>query len=182
MIERRAKRIHFKTLIVDDELGQSTAGGRALRALIEELATWEIEVVEAKSAEDGMSVIVSDAALHGILLDWDLGDESPKTHSKALALVKLVRSRDEKVPIFLMAGREEASEIPVNVMQMADEFIWKLEDTAEFIGGRIHAAMERYRDNLLPPMTAALAKFRFVHRSEERRVGKECRSRVARYQ
>ncbi len=163
MIERRAKRIHFKTLIVDDELGQSTAGGRALRALIEELATWEIEVVEAKSAEDGMSVIVSDAALHGILLDWDLGDESPKTHSKALALVKLVRSRDEKVPIFLMAGREEASEIPVNVMQMADEFIWKLEDTAEFIGGRIHAAMERYRDNLLPPMTAALAKFRFVH-------------------
>src|SRR5947199_3870985 len=163
MIERRAKRIHFKTLIVDDELGESTAGGRALRALIEELATWEIEVVEAKSAEDGMSVIVSDAALHGILLDWDLGDESPKTHSKALALVKLVRSRDEKVPIFLMAGREEASEIPVNVMQMADEFIWKLEDTAEFIGGRIHAAMERYRDNLLPPMTAALAKFRFVH-------------------
>ena len=37
MIERRTKRIHFKTLIVDDELGQATAGGRALRALIEEL-------------------------------------------------------------------------------------------------------------------------------------------------
>ncbi|HEV2730991.1 MAG TPA: Orn/Lys/Arg decarboxylase N-terminal domain-containing protein [Terriglobales bacterium] len=163
MIERRAQRIHFKTLIVDDELGQSTAGARALRALIGELASWEIEVVEANSAEDGMSVIVSDAALHSILLDWDLGDDNPKTHSKALALVNLVRSRDDKVPIFLMAEREEASEIPVTVMQMADEFIWKLGDTAEFIGGRIRAAMERYRDQLLPPMTAALAKFRFVH-------------------
>jgi arginine decarboxylase len=163
MIERRAKRIHFKTLIVDDELGQSTAGGRALRSLIEELESWEVEVVEAKSAEDGMSVIVSDAALHSILLDWDLGDDSLHSHAKALALVELVRSRDDKVPIFLMAEREEASEIPVNVMQMADEFIWKLEDTAGFVGGRVRAAMQRYRDQLLPPLTAALAKFAFVH-------------------
>jgi arginine decarboxylase len=163
MIERRIKRIHFKALIVDDELGQPTAGGRALRTLIEELGEWEIEVVEAKSVEDGMSVLVSDAALHTILLDWDLGDDSSKSHSNALALVNLVRSRDDKVPIFLMAEREEASEIPVNVMQMADEFIWKLEDTAGFIGGRIRAAMQRYRDNLLPPMTDALAKFAFVH-------------------
>jgi arginine/lysine/ornithine decarboxylase len=163
MIERQIKRIHFKALIIDDELGLSTAGGRALRSLIEELGIWEIEVVEAKSAEDGMSVIVSDAALHTILLDWDLGDDTPKSHSKSLELVKLVRSRDDKVPIFLMAAREEASEIPVNVMQMADEFIWKLEDTAGFIGGRVRAAMQRYRDHLLPPMTAALAKFASVH-------------------
>jgi len=163
MIERRAERIHFKTLIIDDELGLATAGGRALRSLIDELESWEIEVVEAKSAEDGMSVIVSDAALHSILLDWDLGDDASQSHSKALDLVALVRSRDDKVPIFLMAEREQASEIPVNVMQMADEFIWKLEDTAGFIGGRIRAAMLRYRDQLLPPMMAALAKFAFVH-------------------
>ena len=113
MIERRTKRIHFKALIVDDELGQSTAGGRALRTLVEELAAWEVEVVEAQSAEDGMSVVVSDAALHCILLDWDLGDNTPGSHDKALALVNLVRSRDEKVPIFLMAQREHASAIPV---------------------------------------------------------------------
>src|SRR5215831_16491303 len=163
MIERRIKRIHFKALIVDDELGQPTAGGRALRTLAEELGEWEIEVVEAKSLEDGMSVLISDAALHCILLDWDLGEENDKNHCKALALVGLIRSHDDNVPIFLMAAREEASEIPVNVMQMADEFIWKLEDTAGFIGGRIRAAMQRYRDNLLPPMTAALAKFAFVH-------------------
>ena len=88
MIERRTQRIHFKILIVDDELGQSNAGGRALGALVGELASWEIEVVEAKSAEDGMSVIVADAALHTILLNWDLGHDLPKTHSKALALIK----------------------------------------------------------------------------------------------
>src|SRR3982751_1305523 len=163
MIERRTKRIHFKTLIVDDELGQSTAGGRALRGLIAELSNWEIEVIEANSAEDGMSVIASDAALHSILLDWSLGDDTSEAHSKALALLNLIRSRDGKVPIFLLAEREEASEIPVTVMQLANEFIWKLGDTAEFIGGRIRAAMERYRDQLLPPTTAALAKFRFVH-------------------
>ena len=163
MIERSAQKIHFKALIVDDDLGQSTAGGRALRALIRELASWEIEVVEANSLEDGMSVIMSDSALHSILLGWDLEDDDRKNHNNALALVNLVRSRNDKVPIFLLADREEASRIPVNVMQMADEFIWKLGDTSEFIGGRIRAAMARYRDHLLPPMTAALAKFRFVH-------------------
>jgi arginine/lysine/ornithine decarboxylase len=164
VIERRIKRIHFKALIIDNELGQPTATGRALQALIDELLSWEIEVVQARSVEDGMSVVVSDAALHSILLDWGLGGEDQSSsHSQALDLIRLVRSRDEKVPIFLMAKREHASAIPVNVMQMADEFIWKLEDTAGFVGGRIRAAMQRYRDNLLPPMTAALAKFAAVH-------------------
>src|SRR5204862_3829440 len=95
--------------------------------------------------------------IHAVLLDWTLGDD--KKHVKARRLLDFVRSRNDKIPIFLMAERDEASSIPIDVMQMVNEFIWTLEDTAAFVGGRVAAAMRRYLDVLLPPLAAALMKF-----------------------
>ena len=70
-----------------------------------------------------------------------------------------MRSRNDKIPIFLMAERGEASAIPIEVMEMVDEFIWTLEDTAAFVGGRVVAAIRRYLEIMLPPLAAALMKF-----------------------
>src|SRR4029450_12346598 len=157
MIQRSIKRLSLRALIVDDELPTPTAEGRMTRALVEELRGRGIEVVEAMSAEDGTSVIVSDSAIHAVLGDWTLGPEDG--HDKARRLLELVRERNDKIPIFLMAERGEASSIPVDVMEMVDEFIWTLEDTAAFVGGRAAAAMRRYLEVLLPPLAAALMKF-----------------------
>ena len=44
-------------------------------------------------------------------------------------------------------------------MEMVDEFIWTLEDTAAFVGGRVAAAIRRYIDAMLPPLAAALMRF-----------------------
>ena len=65
--------------------------------------------------------------------------------------------------LFLLASRASASAIPVDAMRKADDFIWMLEDTTAFIGGRIVAAIERYRETVLPPMFRALAKFSRVY-------------------
>jgi arginine decarboxylase len=157
MIQRSIKRLSLRALVVDDELTSHTAEGRAVRALVQELQGRRAEVVEAESAEDGMSVIVSDSAIHAILMDWTLGED--KGHVKARKLLEFVRSRNDKIPIFLMAERGEASSIPIEVMEMVNEFIWTLEDTAAFVGGRVAAAMRRYVEALLPPMAAALTKF-----------------------
>jgi arginine decarboxylase len=157
MIQRSIKRLSLRALVVDDELTSPTAEGRAARALVQELQARAAEVVEAASAEDGTSVIMSDSAIHAILVDWTLGDD--EGHKKATALLQLIRSRNDKIPIFLMAERGEASSIPINVMEMADEFIWTLEDTAAFVGGRVVAAMRRYLEVMLPPLAAALMKF-----------------------
>jgi arginine/lysine/ornithine decarboxylase len=157
MIQRSIKRLSLRALIVDDELAAQTAEGRATRALVQELQGRAIEVVEALSAEDGMSVIVSDSAIHAVLLDWTLGDD--RGHARARQLLDFVRSRNDTIPVFLMAERGEASSIPIETMEMVDEFIWTLEDTAAFVGGRVAAATRRYLDALLPPMAAALMKF-----------------------
>ena len=108
MIERRIKRIQLRALMVDDELPAPTAEGHAARTLVQELSGRAIEVVESPSAEDGMSVVASDSAIHALLLDWSLGSNGERVHDKARALLEFVRARNEKIPIFLMAERGEA--------------------------------------------------------------------------
>ena len=76
MIQRSIKRISMRALMVDDELGTPTAEGRAARALVQELQGRAIEVIEATSAEDGISVVTSDSAIHVVLIDWSLGDDA----------------------------------------------------------------------------------------------------------
>jgi arginine decarboxylase len=157
MITRSTKRLGMRALVMDDELGLTTAEGRAARALVQELQGRSIEVIEATSCEDGTSAFISDSAIHVVLLDWTLGDD--KNNAKARAFLELVRSRNDKIPIFLMAERGEASAIPVAVMEMVDEYVWTLEDTAAFVGGRVAAAIRRYLDVMLPPLAAALMRF-----------------------
>ena len=64
------------------------------------------------------------------------------------------------MPVFLLADREVVSRgITIEVAEMVDEFVWLLEDTAEFVAGRVFAAIERYRAALLPPYARALAEY-----------------------
>jgi arginine decarboxylase len=157
MIERSNKRMSMRALVVDDELGNMTAEGRAARALIEELKGRAIEVVEATSAEDGTAAITADTAIHAVLVDWTLGDD--KDHVGARKFLEHIRGRNDKIPIFLMAERGQATSIPIDVMEMVDEFIWTLEDTSAFVGGRVLASIRRYLEVLLPPLALAMMRF-----------------------
>ncbi len=158
MIETKTSLISMRVLVVDDELGNATAEGRAIRTLIEDLRKRGVDVVEASSAEDGRSVATSDSAIHAVLIDWNLGDDD-EDHERARAFIGFMRSRNDKIPIFLMAERRQGSAVSVEVMEQVDEFVWTLEDTASFVGGRVVAAIRRYVDVMLPPMAAAMMKF-----------------------
>jgi len=160
MIERTARPLARRVLIVDDELGQATtAGGRSVRALAEELRARGIEVVEALSCEDGLATVVSDAAIHCIFVNWTLGRNDRKSHAQATELLRALRARNARVPVFLMADRKVAGTISVEVATLADEFVFLLEDTASFLAGRAVAAIDRYVRGLLPPFAAALARY-----------------------
>src|SRR6476661_6110454 len=160
MIKSPARPQTRRVLMIDDELAQSTtAGGHAVRALAEELRARGIEVVEALSCEDGAAIVVSDAGLHCVLLNWTLGRNDGSSHSKATELLRILRGRNATVPVFLMADRNVAGTVTVEVATLADEFIWLLEDTPTFIGGRVASAIERYLQGMLPPFAAALGRY-----------------------
>lgn len=150
----------MKALVVDDELSEESAAGRAVRGLVTELKHRDIDVVTAQAAEHAIAIVRSDPALQCVLLDWDLG---PDGHDLSMSVVDAVRHRNTHIPIFLMADRSVASSVPASVMAKVNDFIWMLEDTVDFVGGRIEAAVQRYRGTVLPPMFAALTKFAQVH-------------------
>src|SRR5882672_10834772 len=160
MIQHTTRPLARRALIVDDELQQAASvGGRSVRSLSEELRVRGIEIVEALSCEDGVATIVSDAAIHCVFVNWTLGRNDRASHSEATELLRALRARNPKVPVFLIADRKVAGTITVEVATLADEFVWILEDTASFIVGRAVAAIERYVQGLLPPFAPALARY-----------------------
>ena len=118
-----------------------------------------MEVIESMSCEDGIATARSDASIDCILINWSQGENDLKVHTEATELMRSVRGRNARLPIFLMANRKIGGTVSVEVAQLADEFIWIPEDTAPFIAGRVSAAVDRYREQLLPPYAKALATY-----------------------
>ncbi len=161
MLDLVGSHLNFKVLFISRDLGTDTATGRAAYALIEDLGNEEAKVIEAVSADDAMAIVASDATIQSVILDWNLPADDD--HDEAIAILDAVRSRSDTLPVFLMSDRGNVQEIPVDVIGKANDFIWLLEDTPDFVTGRIIAAATRYRHTLLPPMFKALVEFSRVH-------------------
>ena len=151
--------------MVDDALSSPhTAVGRAVTGLVADLARRGVEVTESVSYEDGAAVVASDAGLCAVLVDWSLGagpgfEEDGKPGDYASRMLAAIRVRNATLPIFLLARGDAGQEITIEAMEQADELVWVLQDTADFIAGRVLAAMDRYVSGLLPPFFRALLEY-----------------------
>lgn len=165
MLERRNLRQKLRVLLVHSKIGTDSAGGRACRTLEQEFAERNMETTTASTVDDARSSIISDAAIHAMLIDWSLpdGDGAERNNAAAIELISLIRSRNENVPIFLMTEPEKAQTLSVETVQAINELIWLSQDSATFVSGRVHTAMRHYIATLFGPLTAALANFNEVH-------------------
>lgn len=156
----------FPILLVDDELGDDTAAGRATRALVDHLRADGTQVITATQLHDAEQVTASNAALSCLLVDWDAHDgKAPRaagaaaTVGRTEALVRSVRTRNPTLPIFLLADESAAEALPADVLAIVTGYVWKLEDTSEFIAARVEEARREYVQPLLPPFFGALVEF-----------------------
>ena len=165
MLERQAQLQKFRVLLVHPSIGTDSAGGRACELLIDEFANRNIQVTTAVDLPDARAAIVSDAAIHAMMIDWSLPaeDGSTKDNAAATGLIETIRARNERVPIFLMTEPGKAKTLTVELLHAIDELVWLLEDTAAFVCGRVQAAMKVYFDGLLGPLTKALSTFHQVN-------------------
>src|SRR5688572_9097760 len=105
-----------RVLVVDNEVAATTnAAVRSVRALVSELQARAIEVVEANSYEDGLATVVSDSGIHCLLLDWTTGRNDRTAQSQATGLLRSVRKRNARLPVFLLASRDLAGSVSVEV-------------------------------------------------------------------
>ncbi len=147
-----------KILLSYDNLHADTAPARAVRILKEDLEIEGAKVIVAEHLEDTKAIFNSDPSIQAVMLGFECS-KCQNTYD----VVEDIRKINKRVPIFLMSSKNFASDIPTHILEQVSDFIWLLEDTLDFISGRVQSAVKRYRKSILPPMFKALAKFAKVH-------------------
>ncbi|EPL6454479.1 MULTISPECIES: arginine decarboxylase [Providencia] len=153
----------MRALIVYTELtDEDSVISHAVARLASELNDEHVETVIIRDFEDGMAYIRSNTSIDCLLYGRDMSDKQEQT--QAHQLIAQLHRRQEDVPVFLLSDREEAlTAFDRKMMEQVDEFAWILEDSADFIAGRVLAAIIRYRAQLLPPLMKSLIKYSDIH-------------------
>ena len=147
-------------LLIASELGGTeSVSDRAMERLVGAIKEEGYEVVRTSTPEDGLSLVTSDPSYSTILLDWDLEGDNQFDQRAALRILRAVRRRNKKIPIFLIADRTLVSELPLEVVRQVHEYIHLFGDTPAFIANRVDFAVERYHEQLLPPYFRELKKY-----------------------
>ncbi len=146
-------------LIASEVGGTDSVSDRAMERLVDAISKEGYEVVRTSTPEDGLSLVKSDPSSSAILLDWDLAGEHQFDERAALRIIRAVRHRNKKLPIFLIADRTLVSELPLEVVKQVHEYIHLFGDTPAFIASRVDFAVERYHEQLLPPYFRELKKY-----------------------
>jgi arginine decarboxylase len=152
---------HLWVAIIDDTIHTDTPHGRAIQRIIKGIEEFGIRVADVASPADARAAYANLPSVDCILINWNLGGDKAAKHKDTVQLIHQIRNRNEDIPIFLMA--EPTSETPaaltVDIIREINEYIYVMEDTPEFIAGRIKAAARRYEERLLPPFFGELVRF-----------------------
>ncbi|OTA16222.1 lysine decarboxylase, inducable [Xenorhabdus vietnamensis] len=151
----------MKVLIAKNEVGtryHSHYADKAIHRLSDKLIEKDVDVVIADSFEDSYTIISANEPFDCVMISCALMDDDLYLHIQKL-LNKLFE-RQENVPVFLLSDREKTVFLLKHeLLEKLTEFAWILEDSANFIAGRAIAAMQRYRQQLYPPLMSALMKY-----------------------
>jgi arginine decarboxylase len=146
-------------VIIDDTLNTDTPHGRSMNRIEKGLSGFGIQVYTIYSIEGARSAYANLPEVDCILINWDIGDDPG--HDDARQLIREIRERNEDIPIFLMAEpvQELFGSLTVETLREIEEFVYIMDDTPEFIAGRLTAAANRYKERLLPPFFGELVRF-----------------------
>ena len=153
-------RHQWPVLIVSGEFSAPTDEGFRLAELVEELEDiQECSVIPSLSYEDAWEIVHSRSDIGVVVVDWNLPEEDPDEQTTAAELISHIRERCNKLPILLLADRLETEDIPVEVLQKIDGYLWKTADTIEFLSGRIVMHMDKYTETIYPAFFGMLVKY-----------------------
>ncbi|WP_342780940.1 Orn/Lys/Arg decarboxylase N-terminal domain-containing protein [Nitrospirillum amazonense] len=114
-----------------------------------------IEVVKARRVEDAEIAVQTDAAIGCMVVDWGKRGLEGKT----AALINLMRRRGLDMPIVILVRRKRLEDIPVEVLDFIDGYIFLSEETPEFIARNLISRLKKYADTLKTPFFGALVDY-----------------------
>jgi ornithine decarboxylase/arginine decarboxylase len=145
----------FKVLVCAPAFDESDLEGARLRQILTEIESMGYGVVRARRDDDAELVVRTDAALGCVIVDWG----KKGLQGKAAALIALVRKRGLDVPVILLVRRHRLEDIPVEVLDDVDGFVFLAEETPEFIAKNLVSKLRQYAETLKTPFFGALVDY-----------------------
>ncbi|MBD3844160.1 amino acid decarboxylase [Bosea sp. SSUT16] len=129
--------------------------GIRFHQIVEEIERSGFEVVKARKLEDAEIAVQTDAAIGCMVVDWG----KKGLEGKTAALINLMRRRGLDFPIILLIRRKRFEDVPVEVLDFIDGYIFLSEETPPFIAKSLISRLKQYADTLKTPFFGALVDY-----------------------
>src|SRR4029077_10619152 len=103
--------------------------GLRVSQIIAAIERMGFQVIKARRIEDAEIAVQTDAAIGCMVVDWG----RKGLEGKNAALINLMRRRGLEMPIVMLVRRKRLEDIPVEVLDYIDGYIFLAEETPEFI-------------------------------------------------
>ena len=123
--------------------------------IVAEIERSGFEVVKARKLEDAEIAVQTDAAIGCMVVDWG----KKGLEGKTAALINLMRRRGLDFPIMLLIRRKRFEDLPVEVLDFIDGYIFLSEETPSFIAKNLISRLKQYAETLKTPFFGALVDY-----------------------
>jgi ornithine decarboxylase/arginine decarboxylase len=129
--------------------------GLRVQQIIAAIEQSGFQVVKARRFEDAEIAVQTDAAIGCMVVDWGKKGLEGKTAS----LINLMRRRGLDFPIIMLVRRKRFEDIPVEVLDFIDGYVFLAEETPEFIAKNLISRLKQYAETLKTPFFGALVDY-----------------------
>ena len=129
--------------------------GMRLNQIITAIERMGFQVVKARRLEDAEIAVQTDAAIGCMVVDWG----KKGLEGKAASLINLMRKRGLDMPIVILVRRKRFEDIPVEVLDFIDGYVFLAEETPEFIAKNLVSRLKQYAETLKTPFFGALVDY-----------------------
>ena len=129
--------------------------GLRFNQIISAIERMGFQVIKARRLEDAEIAVQTDAAIGCMVVDWGKKGLEGKTAS----LINLMRKRGLEMPIMILVRRKRFEDIPVEVLDFIDGYVFLAEETPEFIAKNLVSRLKQYAETLKTPFFGALVDY-----------------------
>src|SRR6204780_3725862 len=129
--------------------------GLRVNQIITAIERLGFQVIKARRVEDAEIAVQTDAAIGCMVVDWG----KKGIEGKAAALINLMRKRGLDMPIVIMVRGKRFEDIPVEVLDYIDGYVFLAEETPEFIAKNLVSRLKQYAETLKTPFFGALVDY-----------------------
>jgi ornithine decarboxylase len=129
--------------------------GLRIQQIIAAIDRLGFQVVRARRIEDAEMAVQTDAAIGCLVVDWG----KKGLEGKSASLINLMRQRGLEMPIVLLVRRKRFEDVPVEVLDFIDGYVFLAEETPEFIARNLVSRLTQYAETLKTPFFGVLVDY-----------------------